>query len=168
MIEGRRNAKREAIEARWGCDLWALVRAFAEQGLSRAQTAKALGYSVPHFCAILRDRSDVDPFEEYGVVANYVRQTGEAFSTALRRMAAAGYTFTQAQREIGYCNNGDPLKYAMRVRGIEVEFAKVTARPKPPKVRATRPTKSRSPSAPATHPWRLQAQTEVANRSIAP
>lgn len=166
MIEGRRNAKREAIEERWGCDLWMLIGAFAEQGLSRAQTAKALGYSVPHFCALLRDRSDADPFEEYGVVANYVRQTGEAFGDALRRMAAAGYTFSQAQREIGYCDNGNPLRYAMRVRGIRVEFAKVEAKPKAPKppVIQTCPKPRRIKE----HPWRQLARMELANRSIAP
>lgn len=162
MIEGRRNLRRLEIENRWGCDLWALISDFAEQGLSRAQTAKALGYSVPHFCAMLRDREDVDPFEAYGVVANYVRETGESFGEALRRMAAAGYTFAQAQREIGYCDNGNPLRYAMRVRGLNIQFRSLEARPKI--VKPTRTTLTKKRPAGGTHPWRLQARAELANR----
>ena len=164
MIDGRRNAKREAIESRWGMDFWDLLRNFAEQGLSRRQTAFALGYAWQHFHVILRNREDQDPFEEYGVVANYVRDTGEQFGAACRRMAAAGYTFSEAQREIGYCNNGNPLRRAMAIRGISVEFAKVVTKPKPEKVKQVGVSGRYGPKA-AVHPWIAQSRREVANRN---
>lgn len=166
MIEGRKNRKRQAIEARWGMGFWELIRNFAEQGLSRRQTAFAIGYHWQGFHTILRNRPDVDPFEEYGVVANYVRDTGEPFGAALRRMAAAGYTFAQAQREIGYCNNGNPLRHAMAVRGIEVEFAKVTAKPKVPKKPREPGISGRYGPRSAIHPWRTAAKRDLARLGI--
>lgn len=166
MIEGRKNAKREAIELRWGMDFWSLVIDFANQGLSRRQTGLALGYSWQHFHCILRKRPDADPFEEYGVIANYIRDTGEPLGVALKRMAKAGYTFCQAQREIGYCDNGNPLRYAMKVRGIEVEFSEFKAKPKPHKEKIVSISGKYGPKL-SEHPWRTQARREVANRQSA-
>ena len=166
MIDGRKNAKREEIEDRWGMDFWSLVRDFANQGLSRRQTGMALGYSWQHFHSILRKRPDADPFEEYGVIANYIRDTGESFGVAIRRMAAVGYTFAQAQREIGYCDNGNPLRYAMKVRGIDVEFSKVKAQPKAYKEKIVSISGKYGPKL-SEHPWRTQARREVANRQSA-
>lgn len=167
MIEGRKNAKREAIELRWGMDFWSLISDFANQGLSRRQTGMALGYSWQHFHSILRNRPDADPFEEYGVIANYIRDTGEPLGVALRRMAASGYTFSQAQREIGYCDNGNPLRYAMKVRGIEVEFAEFKAKQKPKKEKLVSVSGRYGPKS-KEHPWRKQAKREIAMLKDAP
>lgn len=115
------DSPRRSVPARWGYPFWEVVRDFAEQGLNRRQVAEAIGYTKVHFYRLLADNPDKDPFEPYGVVANYVRDTGEGFREALERMAAAGYIISRAAREIGFTHKRS-LRYAMRVRGIDVKF----------------------------------------------
>ena len=47
------NSSKRRIEARWGLPFWTLVKDFAEQGLTRFDTARALGYRPDSFCSML-------------------------------------------------------------------------------------------------------------------
>jgi hypothetical protein len=125
-------SRQAAVTERWGYPFWEVVADMAAQDLNRAQVAAALGYNYVHFWELLGFNPDKDPFPIYGVVANYIRDTGETFRAALERMAAAGYSLRAAAREIGF-TQGHALQYAMRTRGIEVQFKR--AEPKPPRIR---------------------------------
>lgn len=140
--------------------LWDQVRNHAAKGLSRAATAKRLGYNPDYFCKLLADNPDKDPFDPYGVVANYIRDTGEQFKPALIRMAKEGYCLSQAARLIGFTAHNS-LSYAMRVRGIKVAFPKFKKaakklRPKPEKLTAPRKVSG------GIHPWKVEATREAA------
>jgi AraC-like DNA-binding protein len=115
--------KMRRVEERWGQPFWSVVAQFAEQGLSRKAVAQALGYAPNYFTQLLARHPEQDPFETFGNVLAYVKDTGEGFEAALRRMAAAGYHISRAAREFGY-KRSDHLRTAMRLRGISVEFAR--------------------------------------------
>lgn len=153
------NSPQLTVPQRWGYPFWEVVADFADQGLSRFQVARAIGYTEKHFCKLLANNPEHDPFEPYGVVANYIRDTGEGFRDALTRMSAAGYSLSAAAREIGF-SSYQPLQYAMRVRGIEITFQKYKAKPKLSTKRRESLTAPRKPME-GTHPWRAQAQREV-------
>lgn len=153
------NSPQFTVPQRWGYPFWDVVADFAAQGLSRFQVARAIGYTEKHFCKLLANNPEHDPFEPYGVVANYIRDTGEGFRQALERMAASGYSLSAAAREIGF-SSYQPLQYAMRVRGIEVTFQKRQAKPKKPRKREGSLSAPRRPMA-GVHPWKAQAQREV-------
>ena len=113
---GSPNTKR-AVAERWGYPFWEVVRDFAEQGMNRVQTAKALGYSVNGFLRLLSENAEHDPFESYGHANNYVRDSGEPLGDAVAHMAKRGFTITEAARFIGY-SHAKGLRHAMRSRGI--------------------------------------------------
>lgn len=115
------NSPQSVVPQRWGYPFWDVVRDMADQGLSRAQTAKALGYRSRRFEVLLRNNPHLDPFEPRLVVATYIRDTGEGFRAALERMAAAHYTLAAASREIGF-STPEALAAAMRDRGVYVRF----------------------------------------------
>lgn len=116
-----KQTHQQRIEARWGQPLWDLLRDFAEQGMNRHQTAHALGIQPAVFHNLLARYHERDPFPPVvGIPTQYTLDTGESFRAACLRMAAT-HTITEACREIGYAHI-NPFKYAMRVRGIEVEF----------------------------------------------
>lgn len=114
--------KMKRIEERWGLPFWSLVAQFADQGLSRRAVALALGYAPNWFTRLLADNPDRDPFEAYGNVAAYIKDTGESFESALLRMASQGFHLLRAAKEFGYTRT-DHLRKAMRLRGISVEFS---------------------------------------------
>lgn len=110
------------VEARWGMPFWDLLAEFAEQGLTRFDTARAIGYRPDSLCALLNANQDKDPFDLSNKVIGYLRDTGETFSDAVARMAAQGLTVTEAAHAIGYsCPSA--LRYAMRTRGIAAIFS---------------------------------------------
>lgn len=113
--------KMRSIEERWGQPFWTVVSQFADQGLSRKAVALALGYAPNWFTRLLADHPEHDPFEPFGNVAAYIRDTGEGFEAALKRMAVSGFHISRAAREFGY-KRTDHLRTAMRLRGIEVQF----------------------------------------------
>lgn len=141
-------------------DMWEQIRNHANEGWSRAETARHLGYRADYFCKLLAAHPDKDPFDQYGVVVNYVRDTGEQFKTALVRMAKEGYCLSQAARLIGFTQH-NALRYAMRVRGIKVVFP---AYDKSVKRRSTKPEKLTAPrkAQGGVHPWKQQADREAA------
>lgn len=125
-----RNLKREAIEARWGLTLPALIRDFHAQGLSQADTARALGYDPAAFCVMIgRDKLD-NPWRRPSVVVEYVKDTGEPFRAAVQRLAATTH-ITEAARVLGFAST-ENLRIALRSRGIDVTFQPYQ-RPRKPK-----------------------------------
>lgn len=109
------------VEARWGVEFWELISDFAEQGLNRFDTARALGYSPQGFCHLLSRHPSRDPFEPSSRALAYLKDTGENLRQALERMAAEGRSWGYAARTIGY-SDGHALKKAARHRGIEVQM----------------------------------------------
>lgn len=122
-------AGKRQIEARWGVKFWQLVADFADQGLSRSDVAKALGYSRAGFYELLWDNPERDPFEDSNIVAAYVRDTGQSLRDAVTAMARSGYTGTEAAHAIGYADQWG-LKRALAARGIVVEFKRKHKRPR--------------------------------------
>jgi hypothetical protein len=76
------------------------------------------------FTALLRANQDNNPWGSSNVVANYVRDTGEPFRDALLRMQREGYSLNQVNRAIGFCgaSQNSGIRYAMKVRGIDIKF----------------------------------------------
>jgi hypothetical protein len=123
------SGKRQ-VEARWGVPFWQLVSDFAEQGLSRTETAKAIGYRFDSFSHLLAQNPSKDPFDSYVIAIQYLKDTGEGFREALERMSAEGRSWAYAARVIGY-SDGARLKRAARSRGIIVEMnSSNTGRPR--------------------------------------
>lgn len=120
------NSPQRTVPERWGYPFWDVVRDMADQGLSRAQVGKALGYQSQRFLELLRENPDHDPFEASNIVLGYMLDTGEGFRSALERMARENYTLAAASRVIGYRNPQD-LRAAMRARGIDVVFERFDA-----------------------------------------
>jgi hypothetical protein len=110
-----------AVEARWGVEFWQLVSDFAEQGLSRFDTARAIGYRPEGFCHLLARMPGKDPFEPSSRALAYLKDTGENLRQALERMAAEGRSWGYAARAIGYAS-GSELKKAAIKRGILVQM----------------------------------------------
>jgi hypothetical protein len=118
------------VESRWGVEFWQLVSDFAEQGLCRFDTARALGYSPQSFCHLLSRTPGKDPFDPSSRSLAYLKDTGENFRQALERMAKEGRSWGYAARVIGY-SDGHTLKKAALHRGISVEMnSKHTGRPR--------------------------------------
>lgn len=136
-----------SISKRWGMPFWDIVRDLHAQELTRVQAAAALHYGYQNFAKLLRDNPEKSPWEKASVVTQYLLDTGESLGQALSRLSADGYTLNAASKAIGFKANGG-LRYAMKVRGIEVEFAERKAKPKvrhprPPACKARWPTWAR-------------------------
>jgi len=114
------SGKRQ-IEARWGIDFWQLVSDFADQGLTRFDTARALGYRPDSFCKMLTQNPKRDPFDEFLRAQAYFKDTGETLRQALERMALERRSWGYAARAIGYAD-GSALKRAAVRRGVTVEM----------------------------------------------
>lgn len=108
---------------------WDLLKDFADQGLSRFDTARALGYRPDSFCTLLTAHPLKDPFELSNKPLAYLLDTGEPFGVAVKRMAAEGMTITEAALAIGY-KGPRGLRHAIEARGIVVEFRRLTRVPK--------------------------------------
>lgn len=122
------SGKRQ-IEARWGVEFWRLVSDFAEQGLTRSDTARALGYRVDSFCHLLANNPGRDPFEPFIVAQGYLHDTGETMRQALERMSSEGRSWAYAARVIGYGDSHN-LKRAAAARGITVTMNSRPGRPR--------------------------------------
>jgi AraC-like DNA-binding protein len=123
------NMTRQRVAERWGLPFWELLKDFADQGLSRFDTARALGYRPDSFCTLLSAHPRKDPFEPSNKPLAYLLDTGETFGEAVERMAAAGMTVTEVALAIGYsCPSG--LRHAMRARDIVVEFRRPSRKPR--------------------------------------
>lgn len=112
---------RQAIEARWRIDFWQLLQDFADQGLTRFDTARALGYRPDSFCKMLARHPKRDPFEASSRALGYLRDTGENLRQALERMAQEQRSWGYAARVIGYAD-GSALKRAAQALGIHVQM----------------------------------------------
>ena len=154
--------KRDLIEARWGLPFWDVVRAFAEQGLNRGDTAKALGCSASYIYLLLAEYPEHDPFPRYGLVGSYIEDTGESFRSALERMIAAGMSVSAIATTMGF-GRTDRLRYAMAARGIELTFPPPAPKPRKKRIYPPRPNRQRAKrttplkpyqSPAADHPWR--------------
>lgn len=122
------------IEQRWQLPFWTLVANLAEQGLSRADSARAIGFNPHSFRYHLVANPELDPFPPVAhPPRDYAADTGETFREACIRMSAT-HTVTQAARETGYADSSC-FKRAMRARGLDLQFQKHTAKPRPPRVR---------------------------------
>ncbi|KII34877.1 hypothetical protein NL64_06345 [Pseudomonas fluorescens] len=162
-----RAYKRDQIETRWGMPFWDLVRDFAEQDLSRHDTARALGYNRDYFYLLLAKHPENDPFPRYGLVPDYTLDTGEGFREALQRMIADGMHVSLIATTMGF-GRTDRLRYAMAVRGIKLVFPLPTLKarkkrdrtnqkrkPRPPRIG---PRKVKRPG--ANHPWRCSQKQD--------
>lgn len=109
------------IESRWGVEFWQLIRDFADQGLTRFDTARALGYRPDSFCKMLAQNHKRDPFDDFIRAQAYLKDTGETMRQALERMAEERRSWGYAARVIGY-SSGSELKKAAIKRGIIVEM----------------------------------------------
>ncbi len=117
------------IETRWGVPFWDLVADFADQGLNRSDTARALGYRVDSFCSLLSRNPGKDPFDCYVIAQAYLKDTGETMRQALERMAIEGRSWAYAASAIGY-SDGSRLKRAAESRGIHVVMNSRHGRPR--------------------------------------
>lgn len=122
------------IEARWGVNFWQLVSDFADQGLTRFDTARALGYHPHSFCYLLASNPGKDPFEPFIRATAYLKDTGETMGQALHRMAEEGRSWGYAAKVIGY-SEGHVLKRVAVARGIKVEMTSTHGRPRTRTVR---------------------------------
>jgi len=123
------NGKRK-IENRWGVEFWQLISDFADQGLTRFDTARALGYRPDSFCKMLARNPKRDPFDEFIRAQAYLKDTGETMRQALERMAAERRSWGYAATVIGYAD-GSALKRAAEARGIFVQMnSRHTGRPR--------------------------------------
>lgn len=96
------------------------------------------------------------------IIADYVADTGEKFSDALKRLQQENYTGYEAAIYIGFSSK-QSLDYAMKARGIEIQFRGVklpgvSRNAKAIKairaaVRHAKPIKQ--PKTVSEHPWRL-------------
>ena len=109
------------VEARWGIPFWSLVADFADQGLTRFDTARAIGYTEQGFCHLLSREPENDPFEPSSRSLAYLLDTGENLRQALERMAKEKRSWAYAAKAIGY-SDGHTLKKAAIHRGIIVEM----------------------------------------------
>lgn len=120
-----------AVSARWGLPMSAILRDLHAQDLTRKQAAEAIGMGYQNFAMMLRKHPDLNPWGTASVVTQYLQDTGESLGAALARLASEGYTLNAASKAIGFAKNSS-LRYAMRVRGIEVNFPERKAKPKVP------------------------------------
>lgn len=141
---------RRQVEARWGVEFWRLVSDFADQGLTRSETAKALGYRVDSFSKALADNPEKDPFDAFIISIRYLNETGETLKTALERMASEGRTWGYAARQTGY-SDGHTLKRAAISRGWDIGLSSAVGRP-----RINRPEQQKE--TPFTTGWPTWAQ----------
>lgn len=109
---------RKQIERRWGLPFDDLVRDFAEQGLTRKQTAQALGMTAPALSQLLIND---DPFPPLCRAVGYVRTTGETLASGIRRMAP-DLTVSQVAAEVGF-SCPYTLRRWMRENGVSADFA---------------------------------------------
>jgi|GEM_PF-4202444 len=115
-----RLTHQQRIEARWQRPFWDLVRDFAEQGLTKASTARALGINPTVFHRmIVRHGVDLFP-HKVSIPEQYFRDTGETFKAACLRLSKT-HLISEAARYVGYAK-WQPFRYAMQARGIEVTF----------------------------------------------
>lgn len=104
------------VETRWGVCFWKLIADFADQGLSRSDTARAIGYRVDSFIHMLANNPEHDPFDSAWIAVRYLQDTGETVRAALERMEREGRTWAYACKQIGYYN-ATTLKRAVAKRG---------------------------------------------------
>lgn len=133
------SGKRQ-IEARWGVEFWQLVRDFSDQGLTRFDTARALGYRPDSFCKMLCRNHKRDPFDDFLRAQAYLKDTGETMRQALERMASEGRSWGYAAKVIGYFH-GSALKRAALQRGIVVQMN--SKHPGRPRIHAKRTPEQR-------------------------
>lgn len=116
------SPKQRGIEARWGLPFWQLVREFAEQDLTRNDTARALGYNTQAFHQLLARNPRLDPFEPYGVL----RALGEPLRDVVLRMAPR-FTVTQTARAVGYAGDKPVHRFRQVLRRFglgDIQFAR--------------------------------------------
>lgn len=119
------------IEQRWQLPFWTLVANLAEQGLSRADSARALGFNPHSFRYHLVAHPELDPFPPVAhPPRDYAADTGESFRDACIRMSAT-HTVAEAARETGYADSS----CFKRARGLDLQFQKRAAKPPAPRVR---------------------------------
>lgn len=118
------NWTRKRVAERWGLPFWDIVQNLYDLGFNRTKAACALGMERCGFNALLRQNPHVNPWGSSNVIANYVRDTGEPFVAAIKRMQKEGYSLGKAARALGYLGDGasTALKHAMRTRGVFVKF----------------------------------------------
>lgn len=132
-----RTLLRETVELRWGMPFWTLLNDFAEQGLTVAKTAKALGCNYATLYAILRKNPQSNPFpQKRSKPVEYTIDTGEPFKVAVLRLAET-HTQHAASVALGYNNQWhfqrDLKRYGIeaefRPRGVQFTFDGITATP---------------------------------------
>lgn len=125
------QAVQRRIEERWQLPFWTVVRQMANQGLCKLDVCRALGLYPKAFYAQLNREPHKDPFPLIGpsaVVSAWVKDTGEPFGKACKRMASEGLTVSRAAAVFGFTSK-DGLRRAMRDRGIKVSFPPRKAQP---------------------------------------
>lgn len=115
---------RNQISERWGVPFWELLRDIYDQGFNRTQAARIIGMQPRYLSSLLTQYREMSPWGSSNVIANYVRDTGEPFITALLRMQREGHSYDSAGRALGYVGKGagTALRHAMASRGIDVKF----------------------------------------------
>lgn len=115
------SRKQREVEERWGMPFWELVGDFAAQGLTMADTARAIGYNKDVFHKLVHASGYRGLWpRRVSLPVQYVADTGESFRAACERLAATTH-MREAARQLGFAS-GQNLRIAMKVRGIEVEF----------------------------------------------
>ena len=153
--------RRKVLEAEWNMPLMDILNVLAARGMTRRQAADELGLNCDHMNAMVAASDEECPWERVDVVANWVRDTGEPFGDALRRMAAQGYTLTEAAIAVGY-SDCTGLINCMKARDLVVDFPRRTRAPKPYREPVV-PMYRRGPPSGEEHPWRREAKRKFAN-----
>jgi len=105
------------VEQEYGKPFWEVIKQLADDGNSRADVCRIIGYRPNGFSQLLKTNPDKNPFESVNIPANYFRQTGETLVAGVRRMRASGMSLDACAIAVGY--SGDfALKRAMKARGV--------------------------------------------------
>lgn len=119
----RKGKYMAAVEAAHGKPFWEVVAELHARGMERAEAARALGYPVASFQALLYKYAERDPWpRRRSKVVEYTLDTGEPFRDAVQRLAAT-HTENAAARELGYTNPMH-LRADLEKYGIAVTFRK--------------------------------------------
>lgn len=121
------------VEQRWQLPFWTIVTNLAEQGLSRADSARAIGFNPHSFRYHLAAHPELDPFPPVAhPPRDYAADTGEAFRDACIRMSST-HTLAEAARETGY-SDSSCFKRAILSRGLDLTFQKRKSKRRSPNV----------------------------------
>lgn len=108
------------IEDRWGLPLEQLLKDFADQFFTKAQTSRALGLNISVMCRFI-GRMAIDPFGHGLVIRAWVADTGLIFSEEMERLGQSGVSLARAAVQVGYASTSAFVDM-LKSRGLRHHF----------------------------------------------